>query len=213
MVLVHRLKLFLTRVACSHCGRTEWLSTARRTWSAKSAHEGSDFIADLRAGGGVCPSCDSETSFDAVESSWLIHAPHNEFVTRCGLPLFDHEFAGDPKHITCPACAGRVDTRGIMKGDNTNAPAARQRSGAGTEGMTSMKHEPTNDGLILRTARKRWDCAGDGRATNPEHSVDCPGVIEPGDQYIECLWESPAYESGTRHTLPCARVMQGWTDA
>lgn len=66
-----------------------------------------------------------------------------------------------------------------------------------------------NDGLVLRTARKAWECEGAGGQPN-HHAADCPGRIEPGEQYVECIWEAPAFQSGTRHALVCARETHGW---
>ena len=34
-------------------------------------------------------------------------------------------------------------------------------------------------------------------------SNECRGDIEPGDQYVEYLGESSAYQSGVRYCLPC----------
>ena len=65
------------------------------------------------------------------------------------------------------------------------------------------------DGLVLRTARKRWECDGSGGKPN-RHADDCPRVIEPGEQYVECLWDAPGYQSGTRHTVLCAVATHGW---
>lgn len=65
------------------------------------------------------------------------------------------------------------------------------------------------DGLTLRTARKEWTCAGDGSARH-RHAPDCGGQIAPGDRYVECFWESPAYSSGSRHTLACAVAFYDW---
>lgn len=75
--------------------------------------------------------------------------------------------------------------------------------------MDVIEHCPEPDGLILRTARKRWQCAGDGGRPS-RHAANCPGIIEPGERYVECLWESPAYSSGTRHALVCATETHGW---
>jgi hypothetical protein len=106
--------------------------------------------------------------------------------------------------------SGEVDRREIMKGTNKTAPRAANAGATANRSVVLMHADRTNDGLILRTARKRWECRGDGRATNPQHSPDCPRVIEPGDQYVECLWESPAYASGTRHTIVCATETHGY---
>ena len=67
------------------------------------------------------------------------------------------------------------------------------------------------DGLIPRTARKAWTCEGDGSASH-RHADDCPHTIAPGQRYVECLWEAPAYASGTRVSMPCAVAFYGWTD-
>ena len=65
------------------------------------------------------------------------------------------------------------------------------------------------DGLLLRTARKEWACDGSGGRPN-RHAENCPGVIHPGEQYVECVWEAHAYASGTRHTIVCAQETHGW---
>jgi hypothetical protein len=65
------------------------------------------------------------------------------------------------------------------------------------------------ENAILRTARKRWPCAGNG-ARKPEHSPRCEHVIPAGLPYIEYVGEATAYESGTRHTLDCAVHFGYW---
>jgi hypothetical protein len=65
------------------------------------------------------------------------------------------------------------------------------------------------DGLVLRTARKEWTCDGSGGLPNT-HAEACPQVICPGEQYVECLWETHAYASGTRHAIVCAVETHGW---
>jgi hypothetical protein len=77
--------------------------------------------------------------------------------------------------------------------------------------MTVEPRQSSDGGLVLRTARKRWSCQGSGGRPN-RHAEDCPGVIEPGEQYVECLWEATSYESGTRHALICARVTHNWPE-
>lgn len=69
-------------------------------------------------------------------------------------------------------------------------------------------HWADDSGLVLRQARKEWTCEGDG-AAHPTHAPDCPGSIRGGDQYVECLWEASAYQSGSRHTIACAVAFYG----
>lgn len=64
--------------------------------------------------------------------------------------------------------------------------------------------------LIERTARKRWPCAGDGRPTAPHHAEGCPGHIEPGEPYVECLDNAPSYQSGSRHHALCSKEFYGF---
>ncbi|PWT75317.1 MAG: hypothetical protein C5B60_05575 [Chloroflexi bacterium] len=59
------------------------------------------------------------------------------------------------------------------------------------------------DGLVWRTARKPWKCAGDG-AIPPHHSPECTGTIVKGQRYVECFYEAPIFGSGTRHCVKCA---------
>lgn len=59
------------------------------------------------------------------------------------------------------------------------------------------------ENTIERRAAKRHECEGDG-SSDPRHADDCPRVIEPGEDYIEYLGETPAYQSGSRHSIPCA---------
>ena len=63
------------------------------------------------------------------------------------------------------------------------------------------------EGCIERTARKHYSCVGSGSRdiVRYPHASDCPQSINPGERYVEFLGESPAYESGSRHTLACAR--------
>lgn len=63
----------------------------------------------------------------------------------------------------------------------------------------------TDPDVILRVARKRWSCEGDG-ARRPARAEDCPGTIAPGDRYVEYLGEAAAYQSGSRHCRACAET-------
>lgn len=65
------------------------------------------------------------------------------------------------------------------------------------------------EGLLLRTARKDWPCVGDG-SWKSRHTPDCEGIKE-GESYVECVWETPAYQSGARVSLACAEAF--YTDA
>lgn len=60
------------------------------------------------------------------------------------------------------------------------------------------------EALVFRHARKQYECCGDGSAGR-RHARDCPGVILPGEKHFEYLGETPAYQSGPRLTLACAR--------
>lgn len=67
----------------------------------------------------------------------------------------------------------------------------------------------------VRRARKRWECAGDGRLiSEPGHAAGCGRVIEPGELHVECFEHAAAYQSGTRHSLACAMEFLGvgWID-
>lgn len=44
-------------------------------------------------------------------------------------------------------------------------------------------------------------------------SADCRGDIAPGDQYVEYLGESAAWQSGTRYCLPCGLATWAKGDA
>jgi hypothetical protein len=56
---------------------------------------------------------------------------------------------------------------------------------------------------VIRVARNRWRCQGDGSAS-PKHSDGCTVVIKEGDRHAEYLGESSAYQSGSRHCMACA---------
>jgi hypothetical protein len=103
---------------------------------------------------------------------------------------------------------GRVDRCGIMCVSTKTGERRANGLAHGTEGVTSMQAEST-EGLVLRTARKSWECHGSGGRPN-RHADDCPGIIEPGTQYVESFWFSPAYQSGDRISMPCARAFFGW---
>jgi hypothetical protein len=64
------------------------------------------------------------------------------------------------------------------------------------------------NGLMFRTARKTHRCNGDGSASH-RHAVDCAREIQPGEQYVECFWDTPAYQSGSRVSMACARAFYG----
>jgi hypothetical protein len=63
--------------------------------------------------------------------------------------------------------------------------------------------EPSSDDSIIRTARKTYQCAGDGSASH-RHADDCPRIIVPGVRHIEYVGEAAAYQSGSRHSMACA---------
>lgn len=70
----------------------------------------------------------------------------------------------------------------------------------------------TNDtGLVLRTARKEHECHGSGGRPN-RHADTCAGTIEPTQRYVEVMWEAPAFASGSRVSMECARAFYGWRD-
>lgn len=77
--------------------------------------------------------------------------------------------------------------------------------------MPELPRQSNDGGLVLRTARTRWTCQGSGGRPN-RHAADCPGVIEPGEQYVECLWEAAGYQSGTRHAVVCAAETHNWPE-
>jgi hypothetical protein len=65
--------------------------------------------------------------------------------------------------------------------------------------------EPTwIENVILRKrARRDWPCWGDG-ARRAAHADGCAGTITAGTAYAEYIGETPAYQSGSRHSMPCA---------
>lgn len=70
----------------------------------------------------------------------------------------------------------------------------------------------TNDsGLVPRTARIEHECNGDG-STAHRHAATCGRTITMGTKYIEVMWEAPAFHSGTRVSMECARAYYGWKD-
>lgn len=77
-------------------------------------------------------------------------------------------------------------------------------------GRTTYTHA-FGERQTVRTARKEWECAGDGKAHHPNHASACPRVIHPGEDYLEYLGDAPAYQSGTRHSLACAVAFYGVT--
>jgi hypothetical protein len=65
------------------------------------------------------------------------------------------------------------------------------------------------DGFFWRTARKEHKCKGDG-STSHRHAANCPLVIRAGEDYVEYYGDTPAYQSGSRITVPCFR--EWWPD-
>lgn len=61
--------------------------------------------------------------------------------------------------------------------------------------------------LVLRTARKPHRCSGSQGLADGRHAADCPGEILVGQQYVECYWNTPAYQSGDRFTEACALAL------
>lgn len=59
---------------------------------------------------------------------------------------------------------------------------------------------------VERTARKHWECEGNGRGGYSPECLKTSGDINPGDRYVEYLGETPAYQSGSRHCLHCAKM-------
>jgi hypothetical protein len=67
-------------------------------------------------------------------------------------------------------------------------------------------------GLVIRTARKGWGCAGNGAGNLTQWAPGC-GEIDKGEPYLECLWSAPAFQSGSRHCVMCAvAFFPGWVD-
>lgn len=61
------------------------------------------------------------------------------------------------------------------------------------------------DGCIVRVARKGHPCDGDGSSSR-RHADNCSRTIWRGDQYVEYVGATPAYQSGSRHSLACAHA-------
>ena len=63
------------------------------------------------------------------------------------------------------------------------------------------------DNVILRSrSKKRWRCSGNG-ARRAAFASGCPGYIEPGTTpYIEYIGETPSYQTGSHHCMPCAEA-------
>lgn len=57
--------------------------------------------------------------------------------------------------------------------------------------------------IIIRKARKDWRCWGDG-ASKANHAPGCSTQILKGQKYVEYVGETPAYQSGSRHSMACA---------
>ncbi len=77
------------------------------------------------------------------------------------------------------------------------------------QGSDQPDYKPGRD-CEVRTARKRWECCGNGgKGEGRQHSDGCIGSIEPGDRCVELLDETPAYQSGPRCCLPCAVELYG----
>lgn len=72
--------------------------------------------------------------------------------------------------------------------------------------LDTMEFFRGDDGLCIRRARKQWTCWGNGALRKTKHADGCVGKIQMGETYMECLWEAPSYQSGTRHSMPCARA-------
>lgn len=62
-----------------------------------------------------------------------------------------------------------------------------------------------DDGLIIRRSRKTWRCAGSG-SIPAGRAETCTQTIAPGQTYVECLWEAPAFQSGTHVCMACAEA-------
>lgn len=74
--------------------------------------------------------------------------------------------------------------------------------------LTTKAHD--DGALVIRHGRKEWRCSGNG-AAHPAFAEGCPGMIAVGEEHLECLWSAPAFASGTRHCIACARAFfPGW---
>jgi hypothetical protein len=76
--------------------------------------------------------------------------------------------------------------------------------------MTTDSQPRFIDCCIVRIARRKWTCRGDG-AVPPytQFAPACQQTIHAGDRYLEYVGESPAYQSGTRHCWACALAFYG----
>lgn len=79
-------------------------------------------------------------------------------------------------------------------------------------GCKSAEHdevviEQPVENAVIRTAAKAHACEGDGAhpAALTRFASECPQTIPIGFSYVEYLETTPAYQSGSRHCLPCAR--------
>ena len=70
-----------------------------------------------------------------------------------------------------------------------------------------LTEQGARDGaLIIRTARKTWECDGNGAGPSRRlFAEDCWDEITPGFRYLEVLWGAPAYASGSHVCEACAR--------
>lgn len=61
-------------------------------------------------------------------------------------------------------------------------------------------------GLVVRTAAKEHRCQGDGSSFH-RRTRECEEggeIIAPGDQYLDVLWEAPAWSSGDAVCRSCS---------
>ncbi len=63
------------------------------------------------------------------------------------------------------------------------------------------------ENAIYRTARKVYRCHGNGASGDAlRHAPSCPGQIVPGTPYVEFVGETPPFQKGSAHSIPCALV-------
>jgi hypothetical protein len=81
--------------------------------------------------------------------------------------------------------------------------------GGGVSAVAERIWQASN--TYVRTARKEWRCECRGwelhgiDEKDPTRSARCGATIAVGDRYLESTDSAPAFQSGDRYCLPCAR--------
>lgn len=115
--------------------------------------------------------------------------------------------ARKPWRCTCADDILGFRVRGTYDGGWTESTDRNARTEA--EAVANSRIKVGNHATVAGTPYHTVEARPIVNPQASSRSADCRGDIAPGDQYIEYLGESMAWESGARYCLPCGLATWG----